>query len=142
MDGRPILLDASALVILLLKQKGWHAVEQLLQSGRAVTTVTGLAEAFNICRIRHTGFSRADIWNALESLGLSIEPLTADDAVEIAYLQEYAEKVVKERNHAGNLSLGDACCLAVGKRLGAVVVASDGFWDLLKIHSVEIFQLH
>lgn len=141
MDDRPILLDASALVILLLKQKGWQAVEQLLQSGRALTTVTGLAEAFNVCRLRHTGFSRADIWNTLESLGLSIEPLTADDAAEIAYLQEYAEKVVKERSHAGNLSLGDACCLVVGKRLGAVVVASDGFWDLLQIQGVEIFQL-
>ena len=141
MDDRPILLDASALVILLLKQKGWHAVEQLLQSGRAITTVTGLAEAFNICRIRHTGFFRAEIWNTLESLGLSIESLTADDATEIAYLQEYAEKVAKEHIHAGNLSLGDACCLAVGKRLGAVVVASDGFWDLLKIPNVEIFQL-
>lgn len=141
MDGRPILLDASALVILLLKQKGWQAVEQLLQSGRAVTTVTGLAEAFNICRLRHTGFSRAVIWNTLESLGLSIESLTAEDASEIAYLQEYAEKVAKDHDHEGNLSLGDACCLAVGKRLGAVVVASDGFWDLLEIRGVEIFQL-
>lgn len=141
MDDRPILLDATALVILLLKQKGWHAVEQLLQSGRAVTTVTGLAEALNICRIRHTGFSRAVIWNTLESLGLSIEPLTSDDASEIAYLQECAGKVAKEHNHAGNLSLGDACSLAVGKRLGAVVVASDGFWDLLHIQGVEILQL-
>lgn len=141
MDGRPILLDASALVILLRKQKGWRAVEQLLQSGRAVTTVTGLAEAFNVCRIKHTGFSRADIWNALESLGLSIEPLIADDAAEIAFLQEYAERVAKERHHAGRLSLGDACCLAVGKRLGAVVAASDGFWELLEIEGVEIFQL-
>jgi PIN domain nuclease of toxin-antitoxin system len=140
-DDRPILLDASALVILLLKQKGWQAVEQLLQSGRALTTVTGLAEAFNVCRLRGTGFSRNDIWNTLESLGLSIEPLTADDAAEIAYLQDYAEKVAKKRSHAGNLSLGDACCLAVGKRLGAVVVASDGFWDLLQIQGVEIFQL-
>lgn len=141
MDDRPILLDASALVILLLKQKGWRAVEQLLQSGRAATTVTGLAEAFNVCRIRHTGFSRADIWNALESLGLSIEPLTADDAQEIAFLQEYAEKEAEKSNHPGILSLGDACCLAVGKRLGAVVVASDGFWDLLEIQGIDIFQL-
>lgn len=141
MVDRPILLDASALVILILKQKGWPAVEEILQSGKAVTTVTGLAEAFNVCRVRKTGFSRTDIWNTLESLGLTIEPLTADDAVEIAYLQEYAEKEAKKHNHPGSLSLGDACCLAVGKRLGAVVIASDGFWDLLKIQGVEVFQL-
>ena len=141
MDDRPILLDASALVILLLKQKGWPAVEKILQSGKAVTTVTGLAEAFNVCRIRNTGFSRTDIWNSLESLGLTVEPLIADDAVEIAFLQEYAEKEAKKHHHSGLLSLGDACCLAVGKRLGAFIVASDGFWDLLKIQGVEIFQL-
>lgn len=141
MDDRPIILDASAVLILLLKQKGWQVVEQLLQSGRAITTVTGLAEAFNICRLRQTGFPRTAIWHTLESLGLSIEPLTAEDALEIAYLQEYAEKVAKDHDHGGKLSLGDACCLAVGKRRGAVVVTSDGFWDLLEIQGVEIFQL-
>ena len=141
MDDRPILLDASALVILLLKKKGWEATEEILLSGRAVTTVTGLAEAFNVCRLRNTGLSRTTMWNTLESLGLAIEPLKAEDAVEIAFLQEYAEKEATRLNHSGSLSLGDACCLAVGKRLGAVVVASDGFWDLLTIEGVEIFQL-
>jgi ribonuclease VapC len=140
-DDRPILLDASALVMLLLKKKGWEAVEEILQSGRAVTTVTGLAEAFNVCRLRNTGLSRTSIWNSLESLGLTIEPLTEDDAVEIAFLQEHAEKLAITLKISGSLSLGDACCLAVGKRLGAIVVASDGFWDLLHIQGVEIFQL-
>lgn len=60
--GVVVHLDEATLVILLLKQKGWHAAEQLLQSGKAVTTVTGLAEAFNICRIRRTGFSRVEIF--------------------------------------------------------------------------------
>ena len=141
MDDRPILLDASALVVLILKQKGWPAVENILQTGKAVATVTGLAEAFNLCRIRKTGLSRTGIWSDLESLGLAIEPLKAEDAVEIAFLQEYAEKETKKLNHSGSLSLGDASCLAVAKRLGAVVVASDGFWDLLTIEGVEIFHL-
>lgn len=141
MDDRPILLDASALVILILKQKGWSAVEKILESGNVLTTPTGLAEAFNVCRIRKTGFSRTQIWSTLEFLGLAIEPLTADDAEEIAYLQEYALKVAENQNNSGSLSLGDACCLAVAKRLGAVVVVSDRFWDLLKIQGVEIHQL-
>lgn len=141
MGDRSILLDASALVILILKQKGWSAVEKILESGKAVTTPTGLAEAFDLCRRRNTGFSRTEIWNTLEFLGLTVEPLTADDAVEIAYLQEYAQQVAKEHNDSGSLSLGDACCLAVGKRLGAVVVASDRFWDLLQIQGVDIHQL-
>ncbi len=67
--------------------------------------------------------------------------LKAEDAAEIAFLQEYAEKEATRLNHSGSLSLGDACCLAVGKRLRAVVVASDGFWDLLTIEGVDIFQL-
>ena len=141
MNDRPILLDASALVILILKQKGWSAVEKILESGNVLTTPTGLAEAFNVCRIRQTGFSRSEIWITLEFLGLTIEPLTGDDAIEIAFLQEHAHQVAEKHNHLGSLSLGDACCLAVAKRLGAVVVASDRFWDLLKIQGVEIHQL-
>ena len=141
MDDRPIMLDASALVILILKQKGWSAVEKILESGNVLTTPTGLAEAFSVCQRRKTGFSRTEIWSIFESLGLEIEPLTVEDAVEIAYLQEYALQVAEKQNDSGSLSLGDACCLAVAKRLGAVVVASDRFWDLLKIQGVEIHQL-
>lgn len=135
------MLDASALVILILKQKGWSAVEKILESGNVLTTPTGLAEAFSVCQRRKTGFSRTEIWSIFESLGLEIEPLTVEDAVEIAYLQEYALQVAEKQNDSGSLSLGDACCLAVAKRLGAVVVASDRFWDLLKIQGVEIHQL-
>ena len=135
------MLDASALVILILKQKGWSAVEKILESGNVLTTPTGLAEAFSVCQRRKTGFSRTEIWSIFESLGLEIEPLTVEDAVEIAYLQEYALQVAEKQNDSGSLSLGDACCLAVAKRLGAVVVASDRFWDLLKIQGVEIYQL-
>jgi ribonuclease VapC len=140
-DDRPILLDASALVILILKQKGWSAVEKILESGNVLTTPTGLAEAFIICQRRKSGFSRTEIWSILESLGLAIEPLTEADAVEIAYLQEYAGQVAEKHNDASSLSLGDACCLAVARRLGAIVVASDRFWDLLTIEGVEIHQL-
>lgn len=138
MTDRLIVLDASALIALLRREKGWQAVEKIIESGNAVTSPTGLAETFDICRNRKTGMSHTEIWEALSLIGLRVEPIIEQDAAEMAFLLEQADSVSKTKKNSGSLSLGDAVCLALGRRLGAVIVASDNFWEILDIPGVQI----
>lgn len=135
MTDHPIVLDASALVALLRREKGWQAVEKIIESGNAVTSPTGLAETFDICRNKKSGMSHTEIWESLSLIGLRVEPLVEEDAIEIAFILEQADSANK---NLGSLSLGDAVCLALGRRLEAVVVASDSFWEILDIPGIKV----
>lgn len=135
MTDRTIVLDASALIALLRRERGWQAVAKIIESGNAVTSPTGLAETFDICRSKKNGMSRTEIWESLSLIGLRVEPIIEQDALEIAYLWEQSDSVGK---NVGSLSLGDAVSLALGRRLEAVVVASDGFWETLDIPGVKV----
>ncbi len=135
MATRPAVLDASALVALILDERGSSTVAKVVKGGAAHTTATGVAEALNV--LRRKGYTRdsEDTVTDIEGLGIVIEPITVDDATEIAYLQVEAERPLAENSagaaRIGSLSLGDACCLAVARRLDAVAVMSDATWELL-----------
>jgi len=60
----------------------------------------------------------------LEAL-LTVEPLTADDAVGIAELRHDGHR---------SLSLGDRACLALAVRLGLPVVTADRAWAELGLN--------
>jgi ribonuclease VapC len=140
--ARAAVLDASAVVGLVLKQHGWGVVWTIVQSGAAVTTSPGLAEALITCRRKGYRGTREELVADLLELGLRIEPVIEDDAMEIAYLLERSDAMGgshgKEANRLGSLSLGDAACLAVAHRLGAVAVVSDGTWEALGVEGLEI----
>ena len=138
MADSPVILDASALVALLCKEKGWQIIDKILRSKDAVTTPTGLAETFNICKRKNTGLSRTEIYEYLISLGLKVEPLIEEDALEIAFILERAALLPLNNPKSHSLSLADAACLALGRRLGGVVVFSDNFWEELDIPGIAI----
>jgi len=99
----------------LCKEPDWVVISKILASGRALTTPTDLAEALDICKRRNTGLSRTAICDSLTELGLEVEPLTAEDAIEIAFILERATSPSVNDKGGHPLSLGDAVCLAVGK---------------------------
>jgi ribonuclease VapC len=138
MTLRQVVLDASALVALVRREKGWQAILSILGTGTAVTTPTGLAETLDTCRRRGAGISRTEICEFLELLGLGVEPLIAEDAVEIAFIMERAASRKKSNSFGGDLSLGDAARLSVGRRLNAIVVFSDNAWESLDLSGIEI----
>jgi PIN domain nuclease of toxin-antitoxin system len=108
-NRRQVVLDASALVALIRKERGWQTISTILDSGTAVTTPAGLAGTLDICRRRGVGRTRNELCEFLALLGLGIDP-----------------------------SIGDAACLSVGRRLNAIVVFSDNAWNSLVLSGIEI----
>lgn len=136
------LLDASAIVALVFKERGYGVVERIVKAGIAATTPTGLAEALDACRRKGYKGTRDELVADLAELGLEVTPLIEEDGPEMAFLLERAaELAAKGGNHAaklGTLSLGDAACLAAAVRLGTTAVFSDGTWELLEIRGLQV----
>ena len=131
------VLDASALVAMVRKERGAETVEKIIRAGVAVTTPTGLAEALITCERKGYSRSRQDLKDDLLELGLRVEPLLEEDAAEIAFLLSRSDELGNDRR-IGRLSLGDAACLAVARRLGLPAVVSDGTWELLAVPGLKV----
>ena len=142
MAPRLTVLDASALVALLLGQAGDRVALAAIKSGAAHTTSTGLAEALNVLRLKGYSKSREETAQGLADLGLTVDPVTYEDAIDMAFLQAETERQLARSpggtSRVGSLSLGDAACLAVARRLGAIAVMSDETWELLGSVGVEV----
>lgn len=130
-DPRAVL-DASALVAFLFKERGHEVIKKLIDAGVA-TTPTGLAEALDIARRKGHKRTRDELADDLAELGLAVEPLVAEDGTTIAYLLALADAKAAENPKVGTLSLGDAACLAVADRLEIPAVFSDGTWEALDL---------
>jgi len=131
------VLDASALVAMVRKERGAETVEKIIRAGFAVTTPTGLAEALITCERKGYSRSREELQEDLLGLGLRVEPLLEEDAAKIAFLLSRSDDL-RDDNRIGRLSLGDAACLAVARRLGLPAVVSDGTWELLAVPGLKI----
>ena len=132
------LLDASALVALVLREPGWKTVDLIAESGQGLTTPMALAETFEICRIKNTGISQDEIRKLLELKSVRVVPVTDEDAVEAGYIYKKAAEHNSRSKAKIHVSLADVFLLAVGKRLNAIVVFSDNAWELIDLPGVEI----
>ncbi|OUZ11964.1 VapC toxin family PIN domain ribonuclease [Aeromicrobium sp. PE09-221] len=108
------VLDASALLAFLQGEAGADEVEKELPRG-----VIGAA---NWSEVAQKVMARAGDWDLarglLESYGLTVEPVTLDDA-------EHAARLWRA---GSGLSLGDRLCLALGDRRDARVLTADRAW--------------
>jgi ribonuclease VapC len=142
MEAPRAVLDASAIVALVMRERGADTVRTLLDAGVAATTPTGLAEALITCHRRGYRGTRHELAGDLRELGLTVELLVADDAEEMAYLLECSDELTAHSGanagKVGRLSLGDVACLAVAHRLGASAVVSDGTWELLDVPGLKV----
>ncbi len=132
MARRVAVLDASAILAVLFRERGSETVLKVIEAG-AVTTPTGLAEALTVAQRLGHRRSRSDLVDDLTELGLDVEPLLAQDAAEMAHLLITASVASQSQPKLGSLSLGDAACLSVATRLGLPVVVSDGTWEALDL---------
>lgn len=141
MPGARAVLDASAIVALVLGERGAATVGRVVAAGVATTTPTGMAEALITCHRKGYGAARSELFDDLGQLGLGVEPLIPDDAPEIAFLLERSDALAPAGppgTAVGRLSLGDAVCLAVASRLGVPAVVSDGTWEILGVPGLQI----
>jgi PIN domain nuclease of toxin-antitoxin system len=124
-----VVLDASAIVALIMKERGHEVISQIVRAGVAATTPTGLAEALAVCRRKGHGRSRDELAGDLAALGLTVESVEESDGVEMAFLLAKSDDLP---SGVGSLSLGDAACLAVAHRLGVPAVMSDAICKQLQ----------
>lgn len=135
---RNTLLDASALIALILRERGWKVIDSLAETGMAMTTSIALLETFEVCRLKKTGLTQDEIRSLIILKGISIVSVEEEDAIEGGFIY----RIVSEHNEKGGIrvqvSLGDVSLLAAGKRLEAVVVFSDNQWELIDLPGIEI----
>ncbi len=115
MSTSEAVLDASALLALLLDEKGAEATARALDEGQAVVSAANLAEV--VTRLALLGNAPKSIREALGPMKLRV--IDVDE--ELAYR---AGLMAPEAKPLG-LSLGDRLCLATAERMKATVLTTD-----------------
>ncbi|MFD3005846.1 type II toxin-antitoxin system VapC family toxin [Thermus tengchongensis] len=121
------VLDASALLALLLNEPGAARVEAVLAEGAAISAVN-LAEVFS--KQAERGHAPEAVRERLVREGLlgqvlEVFPFTEEDALEAARLRPLIRPM--------GLSLGDRACLALARRLGLPALTADATWEGLDV---------
>ncbi len=110
------VLDASALLAFLRKEKGGARVEKVLH--RSVISAVNLSEV--VAKAISEGGTLETITNLLASLSMRVVPFEAEDAFLTASLRSPTAR--------HGLSLGDRSCLALGLKTGLVVMTAERNW--------------
>ena len=123
-----VVLDASAVLVLVLDEPGADTVTEVLPE--AVLSAVNLAEVLS--KLSDRGIDAATLADHLAAAGVQVEPMIESDAGVVAELRRLDASRV--------LSLGDRCCLALGRRRSAAVLTSDRAWSAVEA-GVEVRQL-
>ncbi|HEY0781039.1 MAG TPA: type II toxin-antitoxin system VapC family toxin [Thermoanaerobaculia bacterium] len=116
-----VVLDASALLALLLGEPGAHEVEETIP--HAVVSTVNYSEV--VAKLANNGMPDVEIRSALASLDLELRPFDRGQAFQCGLLRPATR-------HLG-LSLGDRACLALGVSLGLPVLTMDRAWARLSV---------
>ena len=123
-----VVLDASAVLVLLLDEPGATAVADVL--AQAVISAVNLAEVLS--KLTDRGAEVTGLTSQLGAAGVLVEPMTEADAAEVALVRRLDSERV--------LSLGDRSCLALARRLSAPVLTAYRAWSTVDA-GVEVRQL-
>ena len=126
------VLDASALLAYLQRERGSEQVRDAIGEGAAIGAANW-AEVLS--KLVDAGEDAVALAGRLEREGLidnavAVVPLTAEDALAIAQL--------RQATRAAGLSLGDRACLALGRRLGLPVLTTDRAWNDLALTGITV----
>lgn len=122
------MLDASAIVAWVLKERGWQTVDRLLEV--AVAPASVLVETLYRVRERGHRLPSSQLHDDLLGLGIQVEPVTDADTVRAAELISDSRAADGDKS----LSLGDGLCLAVAERLDLTVTGGDQHWATCDLH--------
>lgn len=110
------VLDASALIALILREPGTEIVEAVLTDS-AVSAVN-LAEVVGF--LARNGTTGPDIRKLMDAVESEIVPFDPELA--------YAAGLLVPATRAAGLSLGDRACLALARQLGVRALTTDRAW--------------
>jgi ribonuclease VapC len=123
-----VVLDASAVLVLLLDEPGAEVVAEVLSNG--ALSAVNLAEVLSTLTDRGADVSR--LTEDLVAAGVLVEPMTEADAAQVAEFRRIDQGRL--------LSLGDRCCLALARRLAVPALTADRAWSELDA-GVEVQQV-
>jgi len=132
------LLDANALLAVILAEPAMERVLSILRGGTAAMTGANIAEVFDVA-IRRKGFSRARVVDVVEPLFEgSVAPVNVDAA-----LARRAGEIRAERYHRSNcpISLADAVLLAAARPGDKIATADSGVLAVAAELSIETISL-
>ena len=121
-----IVLDASAILAFLQREKGADVVEGLLPD--AAVSANNLAEV--VAKLVDHGVPIDDIEQIIAAFDFSIVDVSKDDAV--------ANGLLRAATRKAGLSLGDRSCIALAQRLALPVLTTDRAWGQLPGITVEV----
>lgn len=108
-----VVIDAAALMCVLLDEPGVDAVMPILRGG--IMSTVNVSESFS--RSVERGISMKDVARAIGRFELKVHPFAESDAWEAA--------VLRPPTKFAGCSLGDRACLALGKRLKVPIYTGD-----------------
>ncbi|MDD9984288.1 MAG: type II toxin-antitoxin system VapC family toxin [Gammaproteobacteria bacterium] len=121
------VLDASAVLAVILEEPGADVVVEALRSGAAMSTVN-VAEV--AARLHQDGWSDSEVALVFDSLGIEVLPFDPAAALLSGRLRPATSRL--------GLGLGDRACLATGRIEGCPVLTSDRSWQELDIAEVDV----
>ncbi|MBN8726474.1 MAG: type II toxin-antitoxin system VapC family toxin [Xanthomonadales bacterium] len=121
-----VVYDASALLAVVFDEPGAEAVmEQLSRPGGAVSAVNWSEVG---AKLVERGLKEGELARELAVFGLDVVAFDEAQAIMAAALRPITRKL--------GLSLGDRCCLALGRLQEARIVTADAAW--CKLHGFDI----
>jgi ribonuclease VapC len=121
-----VVLDASALLAYLQRERGHEVVEPVLEN--AALSAVNLSEVLQ--KALAAGVSTGGLAADLEAVGVRLYAFDAEDAAQAAQLWPSTRKL--------GLSLGDRACLALAKRLHVPAYTADRAWAEVKVPGVTV----
>ena len=121
------VLDASAVLAVVLEEPGADVVVEALRSGAAMSTVN-VAEV--AARLHQDGWTESEVALVFETLGIEVLPFGPEAALLSGRLRTETRRL--------GLGLGDRACLATGRVEGGPILTSDRSWQTLDVAGIEI----
>ena len=121
------VLDASAVLAVVLEEPGADVVVEALRSGAAMSTVN-VAEV--AARLHQDGWTESEVALVFGTLGIEVLPFGPEAAL-------LSGRLHTATRHLG-LGLGDRACLAAGRVEGCPVLTSDRSWEELDVADIDI----
>lgn len=120
-----IVLDASALLALLLREPGADSIREVLAD--AAISAANLAEV--VAKLTDLGFDDSRVIGAVSALPLQVHAMDA--------AQAWRAGLLRRKTRVRGLSLGDRACLALAEALEAPAMTMDRSWAALDLE-VEV----
>lgn len=132
MNDRRVVIDASAVLAFVLREKAAPVVAQVLPY--AVLPAPNMTEV--LYRAKERGYRNTPqvLHDALLDTGVHVEPFADEDTVRAAELVA-ASRAARTSVDDRSLSLGDGLCIAVAERLDLPVTGGDAHWEVLDLRT-------